>query len=440
MHIEGALAVQNYGSSGSLLMQSLLDSHPNILCLPALHGHQLYVFWEHHGSLPIAQLKEKFLEQHAYWFDPSLTEDLLGLQQMGANLDEPTRIDRDAFVSYLGWDNGRTLSRKDYIASVYIAYAKALGRSLSANRYWLVFPIHGHHVPHAEFLSEDFDKAYFLHTVREPVQNMGSGVKHIASYPVLGRFHLLESNVRQELLEETIHVFSYDTRGIHYYLPDSEDGRIQSKSVRLEDLHKNSSEALSSIAQWLGISYIPEILLKSTFDGRIWNNRPVSVRQKGLGTGTITKKHNDIFNAFDQWRLKQLSRPIHLYYGYSTSSDFAPAVVRQWLLPVLILLPYKVELTYSHMRRVYPLVKASPDYLVSAVLRRLKARDLDSQAAVAVLLALNTVFEAVKGTIKSRYALLRAWKRSVNKQQEVYVPPVYLPGHPAASVAQKLSA
>src|SRR5690348_15155848 len=123
--IEGVVAVQNHGSSGSTLLQSLLDSHPRLLGLPGLNGRNLHLFWEEHGHLPAVELLPRFLGAHAHWIDPSLGEDDLGLQQMGQNRDEATRIDGLLFgraLKELGWDAHAPLARRDYITSIYIAY------------------------------------------------------------------------------------------------------------------------------------------------------------------------------------------------------------------------------------------------------------------------------------------------------------------------------
>jgi hypothetical protein len=84
--IEGIIAVQNHGTSGSTLMQSLLDSHPNILSLPALHGRELYVFWQKFGHLPAIEFLPHFVKAYRFW--DSLGIDLFGFHEMGLNRDE----------------------------------------------------------------------------------------------------------------------------------------------------------------------------------------------------------------------------------------------------------------------------------------------------------------------------------------------------------------
>src|SRR5256885_90705 len=105
---------------------------------------------------------------------------------MGQNRAQPTKIDRAAFEAALvklEWDDSKPLSRKQYITSIYVAYAQALGRTFGQASYWIVFPIHSHTQARASYLAEDFSKAYFLHTTRNPLQNMGSGAKHILKEP-----------------------------------------------------------------------------------------------------------------------------------------------------------------------------------------------------------------------------------------------------------------
>src|SRR5579885_1227663 len=183
MRITRVLAIQNYGSSGTTLIQSLLDGHPNILCLPALHSSGLYGFWETYGNRPHAAHLKEFLDAHAYWFDPDAYPQgsVLGLHQMGKHMDGKVAVDKSRFEAALAaaWSALPELTRRDFIVSVFTCYNAVLGRPL-ADDVVLMYAIHSQPPRVAQALRKDFGEVKFLHMVREPVQNMGSGMKHIA--------------------------------------------------------------------------------------------------------------------------------------------------------------------------------------------------------------------------------------------------------------------
>ena len=55
------LAIQNYGPSGSLFLQSLVDDHPNILSIPALYMLNYYSFWDGQKYKDVSSLIGAFI-------------------------------------------------------------------------------------------------------------------------------------------------------------------------------------------------------------------------------------------------------------------------------------------------------------------------------------------------------------------------------------------
>jgi hypothetical protein len=291
--------------------------------------------------------------------------------------------------------------------------------------YWLVFPIHGHALNQAIFLAQDFPKVYFLHTVREFIQNMGSHIKHLAKNAAkilpYDSVYLMEATLRQIYLDDGVHMNQLGLHGIHPYVPDSPDGRLQSRAVRLEDMHKDSEATMRSVAGWLGIAWDP-VLIKSTYDGKLWNNRKEAIDRSGLGNKTILQKHTEVFNRFDRWRLKQIGRPRFLFYQYAVEKDFAPYWQRRWLIPLLLWIPFKVEWKFPHSRRMRKLLGLPKmDNIIVHVMRwKIKAGDLKKSRLP--LFSLVCVYLMIEGMIRTRKYLMEIWRESLIKAPPGFVP------------------
>lgn len=346
------VAVQNYGISGTLFLQSLLDGHPNILMTPALYSHAFYYFWEAHGERSARDLVELFMRHHANWFTPEGASRDHGLHQMGLGMDEAVFVDagrfHDALQRIVLGDPAAPCPRKTFFVGTYLAYAEALGKGVK-DPAAVVFPIHSLPERHARALFEDFPEGKFLHMVREPVQNIGSTVKHIIhnKLPV----NPLECAFAQVACDYTMHWgHGYYAKGDRPFFPDAAD---RSRAVRLEDFHKNPKATLQALCRWIGIPW-DDCLLESTFDGKKWWNRPESPRISGFGTKTIRgDRHNDVTSSFDRARLQGILCRKSAVWGYTAPWEVRAFPFRM-LLPLLILFPFRAEryqAKHHHVRR-----------------------------------------------------------------------------------------
>lgn len=337
--MDKVLAIQNYGRSGALFLQSLLDGHRQILSLPALNGYQLPSYWEKHGHLAKEELFTKFIQDHPAYFEKTSAHDGLGIADMGPNRNEATFVDREAFEYYLSreWERDK-LSRKSFITSVYIAYNKALGRVIDPKA-WLLFPIHSLPQRFGKQLAEEFSTVRFIHTIRESFQNMGSICSHINKNPELNHLYLLECGIGQIFCDIAIHGNYSKVCGLAPYLPDTSDGKIMTRTIKLEDLHNHPVETLRKLCEFLEI-YWDDCLLQSTFDGKLWHNLPDTIRQTGIDKATILQKHNHLLNQFDKLRIKYLSKPYDKFYGYPRQRY---SIFLIFLMPILLWLPFKME-------------------------------------------------------------------------------------------------
>lgn len=341
--INKVLAIQNCGPSGTLLLQSLLDNHPQILTLPALHGQQLLIQWESLQGKSQQELISEFVQINEYWFEAEKQpgEDL-GLTSMGKDYNEKLGIPRDAFTKHFAELIAQhpNLTRKDFICSVFTAYNQSLGKDISKAEY-ILYPIHCLPKKYAQQLVNDFSTARFLHTIRNSIQSMGSMAKHIRHNDGWQHLYLLNCVTSQMLNDFTIHAGPHRAYGMHAYFADTADRRIESRAIKLEDLHKQLKQSMTAVCQWLGLNW-DDCLLTSTFDGKLWNNRPASIRQTGAGSKIISQQHQDVLSRFDKFRLELLSSSYLIHYKYknrlATLEKFA-----LFTMPLLIFLPFKME-------------------------------------------------------------------------------------------------
>jgi adenylylsulfate kinase len=335
------LAVQNYGISGTLFLQSLLDGHPHVLSTPALYSHDFFSFWEAYGNKDPKEFVNLFMIHHAHWFSPDLATRDHGLHQMGPNMDEAVSVDagkfREALSEFLEETGERMSRRKAYFVGVFGAYSRALERKV-AEPAVVVFPIHSLPERHAGYLLEDFQAVKFLHMVRDPVQNIGSMVKHIIHNKL--SVNPMECAFSQVVCDYTMHWGNgYYARGDRPFFPEAAD---RSRAVRLEDLHNRPKETLQAICRWVGIPW-DDCLLTSTFDGKKWWNRPESPRVSGFGTETIQRdRHRDVTSPFDRARFQGILWRKAVVWGY-TAPRYVRSLPFRFLLPFLLLLPFRAE-------------------------------------------------------------------------------------------------
>ncbi|MDH3972680.1 MAG: sulfotransferase [Deltaproteobacteria bacterium] len=366
------LAVQNYGPSGTLLLQSLLDGHPNILSFPTVYIHNFFYFWDKHGDESTDSLINSFIDEYNFWFHPEGAVKALGLHQMGENMDETIYVSEEIFKNTLSHIVGRDEhpSRKSFFIAIYFSYAKALGRKID-EPVVLVFPIHNLPRLHAKYLIEDFPNAKFVHMIREPIQLIVSSFKHVTQ-------NYLPANPAEcaysQMLNDYIKQWGWpNKRFVYGYKPYFNEHERFSKAVKLEDIHTNPEIVLKTICEWLDIPW-HKCLLTSTFNGKKWWNRPGCPRISGFGLQAIKKKTDDVISEFDKYRLYGLMSKKYKIWGYQYP-ELCSNIFFQMALPFLILIPFKAEGSFLKYRFIYTPIGLYKQIIV-AMTKRLKKNQL----------------------------------------------------------------
>lgn len=347
-NIQKIIFIQNCGNSGSMFVQSLLDNHPQIIGIPALHAVDLYTVWvkiihaKHEGyNITYPFIQEKLDKELYKCFTPYIEENF---HQMGENKDQLLFVSKQQFFDYffaiLKQSPGLTL--RNLIIAVYTAYHYCFDKKIMDNSI-IIYPSHSRPQSAILDIATQFEESYFLYTIREPVQNIGSLFKRIHYIKLFGQYNPVHSICSEALDTQNIHWFDYqyDTYNKIPYRDDE-----TTKYIKLEDLHQQPQQTMQKIAHWLDIEFTPS-LLESTFMGLLWHNRLQSPVANGFDTKITTQNYNKYCNRFDNYRFKLLSWRERSYFGYGNINHL-DRVIMCLILPLLLFFPFKVEFNQEH--------------------------------------------------------------------------------------------
>lgn len=358
------IAIQNYGTSGTTLMHSLLDNHPQVMSMPYLHSLPLYRVWndflKDKRPLTFEHIKTTILREFPLFFDVTQGGDP-SLTRLGLDKNQRVEVSEVDFFRHLaGYFSGKSpFTRRDFVVSVYLAWNRCFGESY-ADPCYLCYPIHSQPRAYAKQLVADFPHVFFLHMIREPVQNMGSLMKHIDTNQMKNSLFkgTLTCAVSQILCRKSLHWEQGKVHDKTYckvpYFGESE--QIQSRFVRLEDVHRSPEATLQKVSHWLGIDFHP-CLLESTFQGLAWHNRSESQSVSGFNQSIVRQQHHRYLNRFDKYRLRLLAHSEADYFGYYQSHAWDP--IARCFLPILLLLPFQSEFSTRRLKyRLRAMMKA----------------------------------------------------------------------------------
>ena len=329
--VNRVVAIVMYGRSGSIFLQSLFDSHPQILMVPGyLSG--FFEFWSLYGELSPQKVIDKFCWYYPVLFDAAKPSNCLisrlhtgkelGFTAMGHARKECLRIDKQKFVQCMREmvENCSVFSRRFFFQAVHCAYAKCLGRKVSGKDLILMYQFHEPNQRRAMELVRDFPDTLFLLPVRNPIQSLGSSLVYSKQLKHL-HVDLLLWYVNNILMGGGAVLAPYKER---------------TRCVKLEDLHTNPRDAMKKLVQWMGIAW-DSCLLESTFDGLQWWNLKNGAKISGFNKTVISKSYEHIFPPNDRERLQQI------LYEYLITWKYAQGLVLKKIDIKIMTEPYKME-------------------------------------------------------------------------------------------------
>lgn len=271
----GFVALLNYGRSGSGLLHSLLDWHPQVSTLPGIlmKGYFAEGVWADLSAEGSAGLVPRFLAMYEVLFDATSSrpvpsgvavEDTVnlgiseGLTATGENANTALKLDRerfggiaDAMIAEMG-----EVDQRCFLEIVHAAHDLTLGRP---DRARLIF-YHIHNPGPYALLNclRHFPETKLLMAIREPIQNIESWIVKLMQPP----FDYIEITSR---IGRLLNGFAAP-----YF------AKYDSRAIALEHLKRRPDETLGRLCNWLGIDDDP-CLRRQTARGEKWWGDPTGL-------------------------------------------------------------------------------------------------------------------------------------------------------------------
>lgn len=337
-----ACALFPLGRTGSDLLQSMLDSHPEVLIFNG--AMRMYDFLETSlcvmaGSFDTEDLIDEFIGFHIKTLKSKYNL-MERKNQLGDNYDQSIDIDVQRFRSEMAaLLEGREVDSRTFLLAVYGAYALCLGQDLSQKKLFF-------HHPH-DFLElpgylNDFPESKIIGMTRDPRANFVSSIEHHRQFN-----ELVDTDNSTHLIFQITRILN---DGL-VFEPYGKDYRL----IRIEDL--GSTDILKALCRWLNISY-DECVTRSTWAGMSWHSDRMSRvnTEPGFSKAMLENQWEKRLSFIDKYVLNYILNPRLKQYGYSYKK-ISP--ISALIVPFLIPLPLSYELRFM-----------SPAYIRSCIQKR----------------------------------------------------------------------
>lgn len=320
------VALVTTGRTGSDFLQSLLDSHPQVI---TFNGH-FAVYSEFFSRAKtfsvmdgaVADAADEFIGQYLYKlvsrYDIQEAKD-----RLGENSDESFTLNTTHFKACIvGLMGPRPLASRDFLLAVYGAYSLCLGQQIEAAR--VVF-----HHPHLDYefrlFLKDFPASRVVFSSRDPRANFYSHVEHFRRY--------YSSHDNEQ------HVYNCLKMALEDSMLAQELG-LDYIATRLEDIPRE--DAMRTFASWLGIDFL-ESMLRSTWAGLDWHGDRIS-NKTFAATGWSAKRTENGWQAqlgsTEKYVFNYIMNDRLAWYHYPVQPV---GLMDAMLVALAILLPFKCE-------------------------------------------------------------------------------------------------
>lgn len=346
-----------YGRSGSYFLHSLLDSHPNVVSIPPGCLLTFFDYWENHCHLPKNELIKSFVLEYSEMLTPDVSPGNVcydTIRNLGRDKNITLKVDVNLFIQSLCslLEPVTTVTRRNLFIAIHLSYYMALGLKIPES-FIIVFQAHNYSNDVVIKLLNDFPATKFIHTVRYPIQALGSHIKiHAVNFK---------------------EIFGFNATSFFSLIEAAVDGAVEwfpgynkiARAVRLEDLHTRSPEILLKICEWLDIPW-NDSLLESTIAGHAYSfSSSYSGAVNGFTTQTISVTHDDIYTAFDKFRFELLFKDRCQAWKYPVSTFEDDGIVER-----LMQYPFKMECFFTPEELENGYGQKLRDYLLSAYKNR----------------------------------------------------------------------
>ena len=317
---DNIVALLHYGRSGTGLLHSLIDGHPEISTLPSvyLRGYFMRGVWERLSADSWRRLPENFANEFAVLFDarsmrpiPSrLGEGLFqigmkeGMTAVGESRNEYLSLNKEVFckVALRLMKEMENINPMSFLMVIHATFEEMTTSNKSTHicKHLCFYHIHN---------PDDYAISNFLRyapnvrllmTVREPIQNCVSKLRNC-----LDDYNKCVGSILALL-------FGFDC--VPFHMRDS-------IGVRLEDLKIRPEKTIEALSAWLGVEANPS-LFEMTAQGKKWWGDPSSPNYSSnsamspFGTAKSKGTVGEILSKKDQFIFGTLFYPFSVRFGY----------------------------------------------------------------------------------------------------------------------------
>ncbi|HUN73050.1 MAG TPA: sulfotransferase [Steroidobacteraceae bacterium] len=339
-----AVAVCHWGRSGSLLLASYLDGHPDVVMLPHGTSENIYPFLLEYGS---RSLWEKLIAYPVY---SAVRTGVFGDLFLKNNPEGDFAIDpTDYYAAVLalfelfGARPAEWLgTRARFFQMLHVAYSLALGRRLANPRPLMVYAQHWCDQRLADYFIEDFPDGKFIHTIRDPISALDSWFE----------WKVGSETYRKSSGEKSLQFIDAAVGASTDLLARGWDCghrgmQSRSRAIRFEDMHIAPEAMLRRLAEWVGIGFMP-CLLEST-----WNGRPYTVTVRGrtwCGPNPANaRRRSTNLGVTDRMIVFALEQEHFVSWGYPFPKVFRHRWARAAILSLLWLIPMRTEIRNARL-------------------------------------------------------------------------------------------
>ncbi len=315
-----ACALLTTGRTGTDFLQSLFDSHPEVLTFNGTFAY--HDFWRNShcvaaGKFDTGDLVEEFIGHFIHRLK-SRYDLIERKEQLGEEKDRSIDIDLARFkrevMSLLA---GRTVDCKSSLIAFTASYAMCLGQNIENKKLLLH---HLHQIERLDWYLEDFSDSKIICNTRDPRANFVSGI--------------LNWRKCDPTKDNEAHLYFY----IQRILIDADFFKKYHNPyvvLRIEDLGDES--VLRQLAAWLGVS-CHECMKISTWGGLLWHADRVSVREKegkGFSANLLKNDWEKKLSFLDKYVLNFLMNARLRHYRYSWNKvGIVDALIVLFLIPL----------------------------------------------------------------------------------------------------------
>jgi Sulfotransferase family len=326
----------HWGRSGSLLLASYLDHHPDIVMLPYSASESIYNFFAEYESL---SLWEKLVAYPTYSALKKSSEGDFFLENNPCGEFAIKAADYyeavDALFEVYGNEPSSLATRPRFFQFVHAAYAIAIRRTPGNPRPLMIHAQHYMSEEMAARLVEDFGSAQFIHTVRDPITGVDSWFDRKLDMELYGCSNRLELKARHlDIAVATmLDLMAWD--GPH------RDMKERTRAIRFEDMHVVPEATMRKLAEWLGIPY-HSCLLDST-----WNGAPYVVLVRGVPScgpnPANAKRRSRNLSLIDRLMVFALLHDNFVAWNYPSPRAMHRRSIRIFIVVLFWLVPMKME-------------------------------------------------------------------------------------------------